>query len=233
MGRSIMRAGAVSDPGPPLDPIPADLAARFKAAPDPKGVTLSDGTDAVQYDGKLSDGSTVMLVMIPTGDGYQSVACEAPTPGFHTIADDCEETMAGTKVVDTQPAPVGADKGFASDLSSVLTDLGKAQDAAASGLDADEPGKQADAANDLAAAYTDAAAQLRKLNPTGEVKAAVERLAKAYDAEADAFARLAQAVKDEDATAYADAQADADAAGQDAADAQDELAQDGYRFTGG
>ena len=232
MGRSIMRAGAVSDPGSALDPIPPALAKRIKGDPKPKTVDLGEGIEGILYSGQTRSGERVEMLMIPTADGYRAIACEAKSADYAAIAADCEATMASAAIVKTDPVVAGPDERVASGLAGALQQLGRAQEESAAGLSAGNPKKQADAAGKLSGAYADAADAIDGLDPPAADAGAVADLSKAFSASSDAFARLADAARDEDTSAFEDAQADVDEASRDAAEAIDALENNGYELTG-
>lgn len=232
MGTSILRSGSVTDPGEPLDPIPANLAKRFKAGPEAREVDLGDDLSGLIYEGQTRSKETVQLLMLPTEDGFQGVACEAPKDDFAAIQQACESAMASVRLVKTEPAPVGPNQALTSALAAALTDLGKAQASSADGLDAGDPDEQADAAVALADAYGKAAGKIDDLDPPSAVADAVKRLGGAFDANAQAIGALAEAARKGDEAAYKEAQTAARNAGKDAASAIDDLGDAGYEFKG-
>ncbi len=232
MGRSIMRAGAVRDPGSALDPIPPALSKRIKGDAKPQVVELGEGTEGILYAADTRSGERLELLMIPTADGYRAIACEAASADYAAIAADCEATMASAEIVTTEPVGAGPDQRLASGLAGALEQLGTAQAAAAAGLSAGNSKKQAAAADELSGAYADAADAVDELDPPPADEQAVADLSKAFRASSDAFARLADAAREEDTSAYDDAQADVGEASRQATEAIDALEDNGYELNG-
>jgi len=200
-GAGILRAGLVAEPGQGIDPIPAALGGRL-GNPKPETVEVA-GTEALMYEGKTKgrDSSAVALLMVPTTEGWVGVGCESPATEFERVSASCEEVSASMDLK-VKAIALGPDEDAATEIGDALATLGEAQDAEASGLDANKPGEQAAAADRLAEAYSDAASKVRD-NVPADAKGPVEELGRALDEIGAEFEQLAAAARGENSSAYA------------------------------
>jgi hypothetical protein len=160
-------------------------------------VDLSDGVQALRYDGLAPAGATGAVFTVPTSEGVALLACDAP-------AETCTTIAGSLKVENGEALPVGPSDAYAKDLESALSRLESRERAAAGDLKrAGRRATQASATAALATAYTSAGGSLAKLD-VGPADAGVNRqLSDALKSAGAAYQKAAAEGRAKDRAGYA------------------------------
>jgi integrase len=120
------------------------------------------------------------------------------------VQSDCSASAATLILADgVEALPLGPSKAYARAVNRALGKLERKRSAATGRLrEAKLPGRQADAASDVAAAYRRAESSLRKAEPTALEREAHPRLVAAIDRSGAAWAALASAARSENERRY-------------------------------
>jgi hypothetical protein len=139
------------------------------------------------------------IYVAPTNRGVANVACVG-----EAVQSDCSASAATLTLADgVEALPLGPSKAYARAVNRALGKLERKRSAATGRLrEAKLPGRQADAASDVAAAYRRAESSLRKAEPTALEREAHPRLVAAIDRSGAAWAALASAARSENERRY-------------------------------
>ncbi len=165
------------------------------------------------------------LYVAPTNRGVANVACVG-----EAVQSDCSASAATLILADGVKAlPLGPSRAYARAVNGALGKLERRRSAAMGRLrSAKLPGRQADAASGVAAAYRGARAALRKAQPTALEREAHPKLVAAVDRSAAAWAALASAARSESKSRYDAARSTVRARDADLRRRVNALAQLGY-----
>jgi protein kinase-like protein len=207
---------------------PATVLGSAKATPVKLG-----GDEALRYRGlrpRSLSGETVTLYALQTAVGPAAIACAAPLGSDAQAAlARCESVASTLALQGTAARPLGADRHYASALSTALAPLARARANDRRRIAHTGSAKaRADAAARLASLYATAQARLAAVGPGPDEQPANERLLASLGRAQQGYIALAAAIRAADRAAYGNAAARIAAAEASADRALRSLRQLGY-----
>jgi serine/threonine protein kinase len=195
--------GTVDTPNASLLP-KALLTALPDGAPPRQAVTLG-GAQFDRYLGLQPSGvnGSVSVYALPTTTAGTVLAACFPSAAAATFPGDCERVLGSLRLNGASAVGLGPSGSLATGLNAALDKLNAAVMTGQARLrTARKPGQQAAAASQLGAAYTQAAASVKKLNAPSAASGAVVTLAAALAKTGRDYTALSQAAAHNDGRAY-------------------------------
>jgi len=224
---AVVRAGRLRQASSVPAGLPDRVERRFaNGRPDVTTVRVGRVT-ALRYEGALTRGGRLSVLVAATSGGDAAVACERPAGGSLPGAL-CDGILGSMRVVGARALPPGPDGELARGLDAALGPLARARARAA--LGGSSLRRRAESLRLLADASRRAAAGIESLRPRAADEPAVAQARAALQAEARTLDRLADDTLDRLRAAYDTGRAGVATAQRRLRDALQQLARRGYRF---
>jgi serine/threonine protein kinase len=169
--------------------LPASLLTRLSTSPHGEPVRLGD-TELYRYSDIRPHGSTASEVIYaqPTTAGIVLSVCTMPRNHARAVNSDCERILGSLVLTTASPLPLGPDRAYVTALAGATSKLNGAHNRFGARLtDAQTAAAQAHYAEQLAAAYAQAAETMRRATPgpaeravNGSLVAALARVGGGY-----------------------------------------------------
>ncbi len=191
----VVRVGKLRNVGAQAGALPARTSKAFTTSPRPENARLGQLAGS-RYRGRIDDGSSAQLWIIPTTNGEMAVACTVQTSPLSS----CDTAITDARLIAGRAVAPGPDRTLAAHLGTVLKPI-IASRTKAPLVRRDLKARSA-AARSLASTDRRASRALEALQPTAFDAKAIERLTTAFAQESRGLARLARATVARDRGAY-------------------------------
>jgi hypothetical protein len=226
-----LTAGTAADAGGPTL-LPASFRRRLQGPLPTAGPVTLGGLQAFRYSGLQVRGTPGPLTVyaVPTTAGVATIACSAASGASAARwQPECDQVAATLHLVGTTAYPLGVSAPYARALSATFDRLRSATSGPLAALHtAASPSGQATAADQLAAAYTHAAAELGGVAVSPVVRDAQRSMLAALTKIGGGYSRLAGAARAGSGDAYTRAGQDVSSGSSDLTRALQSLASLGY-----